>query len=346
MSKTKLRKARPKAGFGTPAAILTASGIQAVTTMAAAAMQSKASKDAAKTQATNIKSAAEKQAEAIKAQSDSDKENTEKSLDLMREQHDEEIAMQKDIQMDIQRAMGQQNENARLEQAKIQVRNGGLAKGIGNRGLAMTHSFLQGGNMPFTVTDGGGVIPLGTTPEGYNLYEIRGNDHEHYHKAQGGKYKSGVGFHFANGSVVEGEGDQHTGQGEYVLTTPTNALFISKHWIDGFNPVKAVNDGMNPVLAFLKQQYKKSINGISDDGKGNYNPHVKAKNGAMIYTRGTNNILQPYYLSDLGRRTLKCGGRTKQVLAIFLVVFGSKLSKMFLMFGIIELIMLLWQIFF
>ena len=326
MSRTKLRKARPKALFGEAAATLTAAGIQAAATAAAAAVQAKASRDAARTQATNIKSAAEKQAEAIKAQSDSDKENTEKSLDLMREQHDEELAMQKDIQMDIQRAMGQQNENARLEQGKIQVRNGGLAKGKGNRRLAMPHSFLQGGNMPFIVTDGGNAIPLGTTPEGYNLYEVRGNDHEHYHKAQGGKNKTGVGFHFADGSVVEGEGNQNTNQGEYLLTTPTNAAFISKHSIDGFNPAKAVNAGMNPMQAFLLQEQIKRANGISDDGKGNYNPPVK-KNGGMIYTRGTSNILQPYYTTDLGRRTLKCGGRTKASLGDFLSGIWNQTKK-------------------
>lgn len=326
MSRTKLRKARPKALFGEAAATLTAAGIQAAATAAAAAVQAKASRDAAKTQATNIKSAAEKQAEAIKAQSDSDKENTEKSLDLMREQHDEEIAMQKDMQLDIQRAMGQQNENARLEQGKIQVRNGGLAKGKGNRRLAMPHSFLQGGNMPFIVTDGGNAIPLGITPEGYNLYEVRGNDHEHYHKAQGGKNKTGVGFHFADGSVVEGEGNQNTNQGEYLLTTPTNAAFISKHSIDGFNPAKAVNAGMNPMQAFLLQEQIKRANGISDDGKGNANPPVK-KNGGMIYTRGTSNILQPYYPSDLGRRTLKCGGRTKASLGDFLSGIWEQTKK-------------------
>lgn len=326
MSRTKLRKARPKALFGEAAATLTAAGIQAAATAAAAAVQAKASRDAARTQATNIKSAAEKQAEAIKAQSDSDKENTEKSLDLMREQHDEEIAMQKDMQLDIQRAMGQQNEDARLSQGKIQVRNGGLAKGKGNRRLAMQHSFLQGGNMPFIVTDGGNAIPLGTTPEGYNLYEVRGNDHEHYHKAQGGKNKTGVGFHFADGSVVEGEGNQNSNQGEYLLTTPTNAAFISKHSIDGFNPVKAVNAGMNPMQAFLLQEQIKRANGISDDGKGNSNPPVK-KNGGMIYTRGTSNILQPYYPSDLSRRTLKCGGRTKAGLGDFLSGVWNQTKK-------------------
>ena len=326
MSRTKLRKARPKALFGEAAATLTAAGIQAAATAAAAAVQAKASRDAAKTQATNIKSAAEKQAEAIKAQSDSDKENTEKSLDLMRQQHDEELAMQKDIQMDIQRAMGQQNEDARLNEGKIQVRNGGLAKCKGNRRLAMPHSFLQGGNMPFIVTDGGNAIPLGITPEGYNLYEVRGNDHEHYHKAQGGKNKTGVGFHFADGSVVEGEGNQNTNQGEYLLTTPTNAAFISKHSIDGFNPVKAVNAGMNPMQAFLLQEQIKRANGISDDGKGNSNPPVK-KNGGMIYTRGTSNILQPYYPSYLGRRTVKCGGRTKAGLGDFLSGIWEQTKK-------------------
>ena len=326
MSRTKLRKARPKALFGEAAATLTAAGIQAAATAAAAAVQAKASRDAAKTQATNIKSAAEKQAEAIKAQSDSNKENTEKSLDLMRQQHDEELAMQKDIQMDIQRAMGQQNEDARLNEGKIQVRNGGLAKGKGNRRLVMPYSFLQGGNMPFIVTDGGNAIPLGTTPEGYNLYEVRGNDHEHYHKAQGGKNKTGVGFHFADGSIVEGEGNQNTNQGEYLLTTPTNAAFISKHSINGFNPVKAVNAGMNPMQAFLLQERIKRANGISDDGKGNSNPPIK-KNGGMIYTRGTSNILQPYYPSDLGRRTLKCGGRTKAGLGDFLSGIWEQTKK-------------------
>lgn len=322
MNRTKLRKARPKALFGE----LAAAGIQAAATAAAAAVQAKASRDAARMQSDNIKSAAEKQAEAIKAQSDSDKENTERSLDLMRDQHNEELAMQKDIQMDIQRAMGQQNENARLDAGKIQVRNGGLAKGKGNRRLAMPHSFLQGGNMPFIVTDGGNAIPLGTTPEGYNLYEVRGNDHEHYHKAQGGKNKTGVGFHFADGSVVEGEGNQNTNQGEYLLTTPTNAAFISKHSIDGFNPVQAVNAGMNPMQAFLLQEQIKKANGISDDGKGNANPPVK-KNGGMIYTRGTSNILQPYYTSDLGRRTLKCGGRTKASLGDFLSGIWDQTKK-------------------
>ena len=54
MSRTKLRKARPKALFGEAPAILNAAGIQAAATAAAAAVQAKASRDAAKTQAANI----------------------------------------------------------------------------------------------------------------------------------------------------------------------------------------------------------------------------------------------------------------------------------------------------
>ena len=64
-------------------------------------------------------------------------------------------------------------------------------------------SLLRGGNMPFRVLDGGGVLPVGVTPEGYELYSIAGNDHEHYHKTRGGKNKTGVGIKFANGAVVE-----------------------------------------------------------------------------------------------------------------------------------------------
>lgn len=318
MSRTKLRKARPKALFGEAAATLTAAGIQAAATMAAAATQAKASRDAARTQASNIKSAAEKQAEAIKAQSDSDKENTEKSLDLMREQHDEELAMQKDIQMDIQRAMGQQNENARLNEGKIQVRNGGSAnskirlqtsplwggsnvveiegEGNQNRPIKDSEKVLMPYGTPFKVTDGGSVIPEGITPYGNVLYSIIGNDHEHYHKTKSGKYKTGVGFKFPKGADVK---------------------FLSAHNIEGFNPVKSVNAGMDPTYAFILQEQIKKANGISDDGKGNYNPPVK-KNGGMIYTRGTSNVLQPYYTNDLNRRTLRCGGRTKAGLGDFI----------------------------
>ena len=115
--------------------------------------------------------------------------------------------------------------------------------------------------MPFVVTDGGTVIPIGRTPEGYDIYEILGNDHEHYHKAQGGKNKTGVGIKFADGNVIEGEGNQNTNQGEYMLQTPNAAYFISKHSIAGFNPAKAINMGMHPLAAFNIQEQIKQING-------------------------------------------------------------------------------------
>lgn len=126
--------------------------------------------------------------------------------------------------------------------------------------------FYGGASAPFTVTDGGGVIPLNVDNNGYGLYEIYGNDHNHYHKTNSGKYKSGVGFKFNDGTVVEGEGNQNTNQGELFYVTPQDAMFISKHSINGFNPAKAVQQGMHPQEAFNIQQSIKTVKGISDDG--------------------------------------------------------------------------------
>lgn len=126
--------------------------------------------------------------------------------------------------------------------------------------------FYGGASAPFKVTDGGGVIPLNVDNNGYGLYEIYGNDHNHYHKTNSGKYKSGVGFKFNDGTVVEGEGNQNTNQGELFYITPQDAMFISKHSINGFNPAKAVQQGMHPQEAFNIQQSIKTAKGISDDG--------------------------------------------------------------------------------
>lgn len=128
------------------------------------------------------------------------------------------------------------------------------------------HSFYGGASAPFVVTDGGGAIPLQTDANGYGLYELYGNDHEHYHKTKDGKYKSGVGVRFADGSVVEGEGNQNTNKGEKLLVTPDDAMFISKHSIAGFNPSDAVDAGMPAQQAFAKQQALKFMKGINDDG--------------------------------------------------------------------------------
>ena len=140
-------------------------------------------------------------------------------------------------------------------------------------------SFYGGASAPFTVTDGGGVIPLNVDNNGYGLYEIYGNDHNHYHKTNSGKYKSGVGFKFNDGTVVEGEGNQNTNQGELFYVTPQDAMFISKHSINGFNPAKAVQQGMHPQEAFNIQQSIKTAKGISDDGNKTSYKRNTADNG-------------------------------------------------------------------
>ena len=139
-------------------------------------------------------------------------------------------------------------------------------------------SSLRGSyNMPFKVTDGGGVVLRGITPEGFELYELYGNDHEHYHKAQGGKYKSGVGIKFADGNVVEGEGNQKSSKGELMAVTPEGAFFISKHSIGGINPEKLVENGVNPLQAYAIQETQKELTGVGND----YNSRQTALLGGM-----------------------------------------------------------------
>ena len=332
MSKRRLRNAgnRPKAflGMSESAAILAAAGINVAGTMAASAISANATKKAAQDQARSTIQAAQKQAQAIKDQSDKAKEYQQEAQEFTKEQNAENRELQKDIQMQLQILTGQQNVNDRLEASKIKVKAGGKTTRLG-----YPQSLLRGGNMPFKVTDGGGVIPVGLTPEGFELYEIVGNDHEHYHKTRklkdGGKYKSGVGIRFADGNIVEGEGNQNTNQGELMLVTPNNAFFISKHNIGGFNPAKMVEQGLHPLEAFKLQEKAKAIAGINDDGtKAKY-----GKRGCKFLIGGTPTL---YDYTNMGypqvgtdtvgdtavgvaygiqnpteKRSFKCGGKVR-----------------------------------
>ena len=277
MNKQSIRKGgRRKAPFGSQeAAILAAAGINASTQLIAAARNASATKDAATKNAQATVEAATKNANALKEQNEKSKELQQQSQDFVKAQNEENRDLQKDIQMNLQILTGQQNETDRLEASKIVVRNGGKT----TNKSASSRFLLRGSNMPFRVTDGGGLIHRGSTPEGYDLYELYGNDHEHYHKAQGGKYKSGVGIKFADGNVVEGEGNQNGSKGELMLTTPDNAYFISRHTIKGFNPADNVKEGMDPMVAYKIQETLKQLNGISDDGK--HRSPVKKMNGGV-----------------------------------------------------------------
>ena len=325
----KAKCGRKKAAFGSQeAAILTAAGINAAASTAAAAVGASATKDAANRQAQATTAAAQRQAQAIKTQTENSKEYQLEAQNFVKEQNAESRELQKDIQMQLQMLTGQQNVNDRLEASKLVVKNGGRTK---------PRYSLRGNNTAFRVTDGGYVIPIGNTPEGYNLFEIRGNDHEHYHKTPGGKNKTGVGIKFADGNVIEGEGNQNTNQGEYMLQTPNAAYFISKHSIAGFNPAKAVNMGMHPLAAYNIQEQQKQINGITDDGKKTSSPvenNKKLAGGLIpnIYnmynqttpkletdTVGDTVVGVAYALQDKNKmkcggkkRTLKCGGKVRK----------------------------------
>lgn len=246
---------RRKALFGADGAVMGAA------TLAAAAINAAATAKAASTQANAIQNNASTQAQVIKEQTRNNTALQQESMAFTRQQNKENRDQQQEIQTTLQMLAGQQNMNDRFEASKVAVKYGGRPK---KRNIV--NSLYGEATMPFTVTDGGGVIPIQTDGHGYGLYELYGNDHEHYHKTSSGKNKSGVGIKFSDGSVVEGEGNQNTDKGEYMFITPYDAEFISKHTIGGFNPAKAVDNGMHPEEAFNIQQVIKAMKGINDDG--------------------------------------------------------------------------------
>lgn len=334
MNRIKLRnggKCRRKALLGADGAVmaaatLAAAGITTAATIAGAKQQAKAAEEAAKTQA-----------DSIKAQTANNNALQKEQLDFSRSQNMENRQQQQDIQTTLQMLAGQTNMNDRMEANKQQLRYGGKPK------RQSMKQPLYGGER-FQVTDGGGVIPLATSPEGFGLYELYGNDHEHYHKTRGGKAKTGVGIKFNDGSVVEGEGNQNTNQGELLYVTPTDAMFLSKHSIDGFNPTKAVLNGVDPEEAFAMQETLKFYNGMNDDGSkkkrnsmkkllgGNYNvaldntsanqlltgTNAGAAGGAAFILNSQNPpaVDSPTYTRALakngGRIRLKCGGKPRR----------------------------------
>ena len=338
MSRIRLKcggKPRRKAFFGADGAVMAAA------TLAAAGITSGATLAAAKSQSKAIVESAKTQAQSIKDQTINSNNLQKEQLAFTRSQNQENRQQQQDIQTTLQLMAGQENMNDRMEKNKMKVKLGGKPKR-----RSITTPFYGGGK--FQVTDGGGVIPLSVTPEGYGLYELYGNDHDHYHKTSSGKNKTGVGIKFNDGSVVEGEGNQNTNQGELLYVTPNDAMFISKHSIDGFNPTQAVINGVHPIQAFIIQEMLKARKGLNDDGSKakcgkrrslkcmlggptqnleqvnmtqNPNNGTASVAGGVIY--GINNktaspVEEPQYNNAIakrgGRIHLKCGGRKKAIL--------------------------------
>lgn len=281
-------KSRPKAIFGVDGAITAAA------TLAAAGMTTAATLKAANQQSKAVESSARTQAEAIKAQTANNTDLQKESINFQRQINQENRQQQQDIQTTLQLIAGQQNMNDRFKATQEVAKYGGRPKRKKLSKMTSDIPSYGGARIPFRVTDGGGVIPIQIDDAGYGLYELYGNDHDHYHKTSGGKYKSGVGIKFADGSTIEGEGNQNSNQGELLYVTPYDNMFISKHNIKGFNPTKAVQEGMHPQDAFDAQQKIKAIYGINDDGsKSNKSSYKQvAKYG--------------------GHRRLKCGGRVKK----------------------------------
>ena len=259
--------------------------------LAAAGIQAAATADAAKKQAKAIEASAKTQAESIKQQSANNTTLQKESIAFTREQNQENRQQQQDIQTTLQMLAGQQNANDRMEANKMVVKFGGKTK----RTSLKSSPFYGGAGMPFNVTDGGAVLPLQIDNRGYGLYELIGDNHEQSHKAPGGKRKTGVGIKFNDGSIVEGEGNGNSNQGELMYVTPEDAFFISKHSINGYNPTQAVMNGVHPIEAYNVQEILKNIKGLNNDGSKNkdiiYNPfNIYRKSIKKLY--GGYNILQ------------------------------------------------------
>lgn len=280
----KLRNTRTKAPLGaaiSAAASLTAAGIQALAT-----------DKAAKEQARAIQDQANKEAESMRLMNENNNRLQEKMIEANRIENEKQNQIFNTMQMNLQMQQGQENERERLNGARIQLKKGGKVKRLRDTAYPLLRGNFN--NLPFQVTDGGGVVYLGTTPSGNDLYELYGDDHKHYHKTKGGKYKSGVGIKFANNQVIEGEGNQNGNQGELMLVGPTDARFISKHSLKGFNPAKAVDQGMTPEEAYIQQERIKSIYNIGD--KDNTSSPVKRNKARYGWNPSSTTILNmlPY----------------------------------------------------
>lgn len=324
MTRYKLKcggKTRRKAFLGADGAMIAAA------TMAAAGMTTGATIAAAKQQGDAAIKGANIQAQTAEKQIDNNNANFKEQTNVTISQNKENRQQQQDIQTSLQFLVGKENMSDRMEARKMQVKFGGKPKR-----KTITQPFY--GGTQFQVTDGGGVIPLSVTPDGYGLYELYGNDHEHYHKTSSGKNKTGVGIKFNDGSIVEGEGNQNTNQGELLYITPNNAMFISKHNIAGFNPTKAVLNGANPEEVFAIQEIIKDEKGLNDDGSkrkkrslkrmfGGSNSYIEQANITQNPSNGTapvaagvvyalnNKVKSPVENIQYNRPIAKCGGRRK-----------------------------------
>lgn len=256
----KLRNIRPKAflGIGETGALIALTAAE----VAGHAGQAAAQYFAAKSQGENMLKQSQMQVDALKEQNENNNQLQRDMMQFTKEQNDETRRIMMENNMNNQLLAGNLATQDRREASKTVLKNGGRKR----RKLRNAYSSLQGGNIPFRVTDGGTTIPIGQTPEGYDVYQVLGDSHKQYHKAQGGKYKSGVGIKYPDGETIEVEG------GEKQIVTPNDALVLSNQtFIEPstglpFNPSEAVDYGMDPIQAHATQEFIKDYYGLSDDG--------------------------------------------------------------------------------
>ena len=269
MARKKLRNTRPKAlfGIGETGALIALTAAE----VAGHAGQAAAQYFSAKSQGENMLKQAQMQADALKQQNDNNTQLQKDMMQFTKEQNDETRRIMMENNMNNQLLAGNLATQDRREASKTVLKNGGRKR----RKLRNAAYPLQGGNIPFRVTDGGTTIPIGQTPEGYDVYQVLGDTHKQYHKAQGGKYKSGVGIKYPDGETIEVEG------GEKQIVTPNDALVLSNQtFIEPtsglpFNPSQAVDYGMDPIQAHATQEFIKDYYGLSDDGSNK--PPVKRR---------------------------------------------------------------------
>lgn len=281
IKRKKLKNTRPKAlfGIGETGALMALTAVQ----QAGHAAQALATYNAAKQGADATLKGVKTQTDALKEQNENNRQLQSEMMQFTKEQNDESRRIMKDMQMNLQLQAGGQSIRDRREASKTVLKNGGRKR----RKLRNAAYSLQGGNIPFRVTDGGTTIPIGQTPEGYDVYQVLGDSHKQYHKAQGGKYKSGVGIKYPDGETIEVEG------GEKQIVTPNDALVLSNQiFIEPstglpFNPSEAVDYGMDPIQAHATQEFIKNYYGLSDDGS-NKTPvkrRLRSSSGCIIPIR-------------------------------------------------------------
>lgn len=315
MKKIKIVK-RKKALFGADGAVAAGAILLAsAANVVAQAKQAKATEESAKQQAEAMQISAKTNADALQKQSENNTKMQEKSIELNKEQFAEQQQNQKDIQMQLQLLTGAQNTKNRERQAMQAAKYGGRLKATNKL------SSLRGRNKELNITDGGSKQLLGITKQGNSLYKLDGDTHEESHKLPNGKRATGIGVNVNNLTKDSKKAQIEAEGGEYALATPNDILFLSKHDINGFNPVKAVNNGVSPEDAFKIQEANKTINYLKGKKRikreigGTQNINIQDINDMNIDDINTANILAGAAGSKNKVLRYKQGGSVKRSLS-------------------------------